>query len=333
MFLGVESWAQASLETQIQLIRKVGPYLSTDASSVETLDEMLRNADSRGRAKIRQRFKPTLDTLGIELRKISADGGVDALSEARAKGLLKIEAVNPGTAIDLIAQCMITASLHEEGKTNSETKALVDTFLGKLSDRLSSGREYLILDEEVANLTRAAIAARVLTPARGPAGRSAQAMIASGLMAKLPTFPDATVDEVLDIRSELAPALTQFRAAMVTLSKSFTDPAWETGFEDEVHDAWVESVNPALAAIDESVQENKSLLTRATDVTGAVRGMSPGLGIFGAGAVGHEPVTTVAGGAAAVAGAALQAFRKRSSDSREIKMQPFYFLYALNRGL
>ena len=120
------------------------------------------------------------------------------------------------------------------------------TFVQKLSKHLSSGREYLIFDEPIANLTEAAIREGLFSPAKGPAGHSAQAMTASALMGRLPTFPNATVDEVLDIRTELAPSLTQFRAAMVTISKTFKSTAWEAHFEDEVHDAWVESVLPAV---------------------------------------------------------------------------------------
>jgi hypothetical protein len=82
-------------------------------------------------------------------------------------------------------------------------------------------------------------------------------------MGRLPTFHDATFDELLDIRKELAPSLTQFRSAMVTISKTFTSAAWESDFEDEVHDTWVESVLPAVKVIDASVRGNQSLFALA----------------------------------------------------------------------
>lgn len=105
---------------------------------------------------------------------------------------------------------------------NPHTDRLVETFVDRLSSHLSSGHGYLLFDEPIASLTEAAVREGLFTPAEGPAGRSAQAMAASGLMGRLPTFPTAKVDEVLDIRDELAPSLARFRSAMVTISKNFT---------------------------------------------------------------------------------------------------------------
>jgi hypothetical protein len=243
--------------------------------------------------------------------------------------------VDPGTAADLIASCIISARLTEEGKPNDQTHTdqMVGTFLGKLSDHLSGGKEYLVLDEQIADLTRSAIEAGVFKPASGPAGRSAQTMTASGLMARLPTFPDATVDEILDIRAELTPALAQFRAAMVGLSKDFKEPAWATGFEDQVQDAWVESIHPAIEEIDESVQANKSLLAFASDLTGGVKGALPGLAILGAGTAGHDSGQQAVGAALTATGTLLEAVRGRRDTAQKIRMQPFYFMYSLNRVL
>jgi hypothetical protein len=230
---------------------------------------------------------------------------------------------------------VIKAKRLERGESPApqHTDRMVATFMTKLSEHLSSGREYLIFDEPIASLTKAAIEAGVFTPAQGPAGRSAQAMTASGLMGRLPTFPEATVDEVLDIRSDLAPALKQFRSAMVSLSKDFTSTSWEVGFEDEVHDAWVESVEPAVEAIDESVRSDNSLLAMAAGVTGGIKSTYPGLAIVGAGLAGHSTVTATTGAAVSVTGSLLQALRDHKSSAGNIRMQPFYFLYALDQAL
>jgi hypothetical protein len=210
---------------------------------------------------------------------------------------------------------------------------MVSAFLDKLSDHLSAGKEYLIFDERIADLTRSAIEAWVFKPASGPTGRSAQVMTASGLMARLPTFPDATVDEILDIRAELMPALVQFRAAMVGLSKDFKQSAWETGFEDQVQDAWVGSVHPAIEEIDESVRANKSLLMLASDLTGGLKGSLPGLAILGSGTAGHDGRQQAVGAALTATGTLLEAVRARRETVQQIRMQPFYFMYDLNRAL
>jgi hypothetical protein len=206
---------------------------------------------------------------------------------------------------------------------------VIETFVDKLRKHLSAGKDYLIFDEAIASLTEAAIREGLFSPAKGPAGRCAQAMAASGLIGRLPTFPDATVDEVLDIRRELAPCLTQFRGAMVTISKNFASAAWESGFEDELQDAWVETVHPAIEAIEASVRDNHSLLSLSAGITGTAKAAWPGLAILAAGLLRHTDVLQALGGAGALAGAApiLQALRDRQDARDSIRMQPFCFLY------
>jgi hypothetical protein len=348
MFLRVEGLQRFSLREQIELMRRVAPILMPAEevpafqSGIEKVDDFLRSTARGGsagqpllRAGLLQKFAPVQRMLSEAVQEITNDAGIDQLARARAKGLLQIESADPGDAMDLLVSCILSAKLAESGERNedSHTDRIVETFVDKLSKHLSSGREYLIFDEPIANLTEAAIREGLFTPAKGPAGRCAQAMTASGLMGRLPTFPTATVDEVIDIRSELAPSLTQFRSAMVTVSKSFSSAPWETDFEDEVHDAWVESVLPAVESIDASVRDNSSLLTLATGITGAANTAYPGLAIVGTGLVGHVDAVAIAGGALAGIAPILQAIRDRKKADSEIRMQPFYFLYAADEAL
>ena len=306
------------------------------------MDEFLRTSARGGslgdrllRAGLLKQFEPIQRTLSEAVTALGNDAGIDQLARARAKGLVQIENADPGDAMDLLVGCILSAKLAETGEQveHPHTDRIIETFVEKLSRHLSSGREYLIFDEAIASFTEAAIREGVFTPAKGPAGRCAQAMTASALMGRLPTFPNATVDEVIDIRSELAPALTQFRSAMVTISNAFTSAAWEKDFEDEVHDAWVESVLPAVEAIDASVKDNTSLLSLATGIVGAGNTSYPGLAIVGAGLVGHVGAAAVAGGVLSGAAPLMQAIRDRKSAKQGIRMQPFYFLYAVEQHL
>ena len=348
MFLRVEGLQKFTTRQQIELMRRVAPILmpAEDVpalqSGIEEVDEFL-NSTARGgsagqqllRAGLLQKLAPIQRMLSEAVKEITDDAGINQLARARANGLLQIESADPGDAMDLLVSCIISAKLAETGERNedSHTDRIVETFVDKLSKHLSSGREYLVFDEPIANLTEAAIREGLFTPAKGPAGRCAQAMTASGLMGRLPTFPTATVDEVIDIRSELAPSLTQFRSAMVTISKSFSSAPWETDFEDEIHDAWVESVLPAVESIDVSVRDNSSLLTLATGITGAANTAYPGLAVVGTGLVGHVDAVAIAGGALAAVAPILQAIRDRKKADSEIRMQPFYFLYAADDAL
>lgn len=348
MFLRVEGLQRFSPRQQIELIRRVGPIITDPVefaaleSGLDQVAEFLRTSARGGslgdrllRAGLLQQFEPITKQLGDAVTELADQFGVDQLAKARAKGLVQIENADPGDAMDLLVSCITSAKLAETGQRleDPHTDRIVVDFVEKLSRHLSSGREYLIFDEPIANLTEAAIREGLFTPAKGPAGRSAQAMMASALMGRLPTFPTATVDEILDIRSELAPSLTQFRSAMVTISKTFTSQSWESSFEDEVHDAWVETVAPAVEAIEASIRDNASLLSRASGLVGFLQPNWPSLMMLGAGTIGHEPVAQVLGAAGQLVPPLLQALRDRHAAASDIRTQPFYFLYAVDQSL
>lgn len=348
MLLRVEGLQQFSPRQQIELMRRVAPILMP-ADQIRAFEQGLEQLDDFVRTSVRggsfgdqllcagllQQFGAIQRMLSDAVQELADKAGMDQLATARAKGLLQIENADPGDAMDLLVACILSAKRAETGERqdDSSTNRIVETFVEKLSRHLSSGREYLIFDEPVANLTEAAIREGLFHPAMGPAGRCAQAMAASALMGRLPTFPDATVDEVLDIRKEMAPSLTQFRSAMVTISKTFTSSAWESAFEDEVHDAWVETVLPAVEAIDGSVRDNNSLLRLAAGMSGAANTALPGLIIVAAGLHGHAGGAELFGGALSAGAPLLQALRARRDAGSAVRMQPFYFLYAVERSL
>jgi hypothetical protein len=348
MLLRFEGLQHFSLRQQIELMRRLGPTLLPPdevpdfEQTIDQIDKVLR-IPARGstlgeralRSAVLQRLESMQRLLPEAARDLKVRAGSDQLARARREGLVQIENADPGDEMDLFVSCIISAHMAQTGQRQDDpyTSRVVETFVDKLSRHLSSGREYLIFDEPVANLTEAAIREGLFSPARGPAGRSAQAMAASAFMGRLPTFPRATVDEVLDIRSELAPSLTQFRSAMVTISKDFTSPAWESDFEEELHDAWVETVRPAVEAIEASVRDNRSLATFAAGLAGAANTAWPGLAIVAAGLLGHVGTVQALGGALSGAVPFLQALRDHSTACRDIRMQPFYFLYAIQQSI
>jgi len=349
MFLQIEGLKHFSPRQELELARRVAPILMPPEEvpaferGIGAVDEFLRTT-ARGsgtlgqqllRAGLLQKFAPIQRKLSEAVREIGDEAGIDQLGLARAKGLLEIESADPGDEMDLLVSCIRFAKLAETGEPNEDTYIgrIVETFIDKLSKHLSSGREYLIFDQPIANLTEAAIRTGLFSPAKGPTGRSAQAMTASALMGQLPTFPSATVDEVIDIRRELAASLTQFRSAMVTIAKTFTSAPWESDFEDEVHDAWVETVLPALEVVDGSVRDNKSLLSLAVGMAGAAKTALPGLVIVAAGLHGHAGGVEMFGGVTSVTAPLLQALRNRRDGNSAIRMQPFYFLYDVEQSL
>jgi hypothetical protein len=349
MLLRAEGLQRFNPRQVVELMRRVAPVLDPDQGptferGVPEIERLLRppvRGDVLGDQFLRTAFleglAPYQRMLSEAVEGITTQAGIDQLARARREGLVQIENADPGDEIDLLASCLISAKLHQSGQRqeNPHTHRLIATFVDRLSKYLSSGKPYLIFDRSIAELTEAAIREGIFTPAKGPTGRCAQAMTASGLMGRLPTFPTATVDEVLDIRSSLAPSLTKFRGAMVTISKTFTSAPWESDFEDEVHDAWVETVHPAIEDIEASVRDNRSLLNISAGLTGTTVAVWSGLVVAAAGLFGHGDVLQALGGAGALAVAAplLEVLRSRKDANRAIRMQPFYFLYQAEEAL
>jgi hypothetical protein len=346
IFLGVEGLEGMSPRQQIDLMRKTAPLILSDDEAVvleEQLPQIEATLRSHGgsigdrlqREAVRRLLAPISRKLSEGVRELAGGAGIDQLERARDVGLLEIESADAGSGLDFIVSLLRSATLAQSGQRNDDglTDRIAESFLDRLSRHLSSGREYLIFDEPIARLVDAAIREGLFRPAKGPAGKCAQAMSASGFMGRLPTFPNATVDEIVDIRSELAPALTQFRSKMVTVSKAFSSGPWETDFEDEVHDAWVEEVNPALENIDASVRDNASLLSVSAGLGGAASSAYPGLAIAAAGLAGHLGAVTLVGGALAGVTPLLKALHSQKIGKHEVRMQPFYFLYSLDQAL
>ncbi len=346
MVATVEEIAAWSLEEQLRLIKIVAPYLS-DGPSLGTLESTLdqleqglkRNRRAPGfrliRSQLADMLKPQFAQITETISGVLTEAGVSELALARERHLVEIDRTDPGDTVEFLASCVISAKLSESGnkQENPQTTQIIQSFVKKLYRHLESGIDYLIFDEAIAGLVEAAVREGVFQPAVGPQGRSAQAMTAASFIARLPTFPEAKVDELLDIREELRAPVTRFRSAMVAMAHSFTSESWESDFNDQLHDAWVETVQPAILDIEQAVQQNRSLTTRAAGVTGALNASYPGLSIVAAGLLGHVSQATIAGGVISVAAPILQALTKQRASESEIRSRPFYFLYGLDRAL
>jgi hypothetical protein len=88
------------------------------------------------RAALRQKLAPAQRALSEAVREITDDAAIDRLAGARTKGLLQIENVDPGDAMDLLVSCILSAKLARSGEANedSHTDRIVETFVEKLSE-------------------------------------------------------------------------------------------------------------------------------------------------------------------------------------------------------
>lgn len=206
------------------------------------------------------------------------------------------------------------------------TADLFEAYLEALWTLLRDPRYFPLFDDRIADLVDAAVREGTLKPTSHMRSRGRQAGVATGFLARLPTFPLATMDEVVDIRAELDRPLVRFRAEMVNVAGNLGVDAFDPAFDQAAEEAWISKVRPALLELEELVEE-KHLLTQfgaklpGGGLVGAAGGLVTGI-ITDAPLIG----VGVAAGAAVITAAATVG-GERAKLEREIRQRPYYLLH------
>ena len=179
-----------------------------------------------------------------------------------------------------------TASLGEMARIwRSDLVSPISVYVHDPLDMSKSGTE-LTLDNEqrfVASVSRAIAsgltfplvdgrAAKLLTSQRSKVNSSrtsdsetalehgtAAVYLAQHLFERLPYFDNAPVDELLDIRSELARPLVRFRAHLMRAAASISGVPWEQGVANECERIVLMELAPAVAELEDEVKSRSFL--------------------------------------------------------------------------
>lgn len=202
----------------------------------------------------------------------------------------------------------------------------VDSYMSALWSVLKDGRCYPLLDAGIAKIVDAAIREGMFDAPKEARLRGRRAGAASEFLARLPTFPRATMDEIVDVRSELAAPLNRFRSEMVRVSRDLDVDAYDPGFEDAAEQAWIERVRPALLELEEMVEER--CLRQQFGAQLPTSGVVGAVGGLVAGVITQAPLpgsAVAAGTAAAIAGASIM--RDRARLDRDMRKRPYFLLH------
>lgn len=255
--------------------------------------------------EFREQQMPRIQQQLIEVAdKQLSDAGFDQLSSAFRADLLRVDGFDV-TVTDF------------EG-----------AYMDELQRLLTDKSIYPVFDESMGSLVRSAIAEGRIDPGRFGPTRSANASLSERFLAQLPTFPAASVDEVVGIRDDLRGPLARFRSELTTIVTDLSTNAWDEDFGDFAQQAWVQRAAPAIREIEELAQERKLLVTygpEAIGATGAIAGLYAG--------VSTGSLTAGIGMAATGGVAALAGQRKRQSVNKVIRANPYFFLYDTNDRL
>jgi len=205
-------------------------------------------------------------------------------------------------------------------------------YIDALWSVLGDAQYYPLLDKGIGDLVHAAVREGAFDPSSVGRSRGRQVGAAHEFIARLPTFPAAGMDEIVDVREELRGPLTVFRSEMVRVARDMKHEAFDPSFLAEAEEAWVERVAPALDELHELVEEKRlrrlfGQQATSAGLVGAAGGLVTGIAtqdaLFGAAA------TTLAAATTTVS-SALSLQRKLV---REIGRRPYFFLYRTEHAL
>jgi hypothetical protein len=127
-------------------------------------------------------------------------------------------------------------------------------FFDKMRKSLNSS--YPLFDEASNDLMNAALNSNIVNLSDIEKRKIAHAGLADNYIQKLPSFEEASVDEIIDIKKELQPYVVRFRGKMLGFSSQINSMPWDKNFAPECQMLFDKDVAPAILEIEEKTKEN-----------------------------------------------------------------------------
>lgn len=259
---------------------------------------------------------PFIESFQPQVEQLLRQSGFDRLRKAIDKGILTI------------------VDLDGTGVTDVDRRdPMVNAFIARIQEVLQADNEYPLFDSFGNDLVRQGIAEGFFTPVPMARRLGRDAAMAQGLFDRLPNFPLASTDEILDIREKLQRPLSKFRSGVRELTTSLEVGPESDAFGGEIEDAWNLKVAPALDEIEEAVNADSTLRDLARRYIDEPTGLGSAVSaatLASSLAVAAGPVVDLPSAAAlavTTSVAAMRAYRTQSQALREVTETQFYFLY------
>lgn len=275
--------------------------------------------------------------------KIIQDSKLLELKNALDSGALELHTFENANTDQAVANFMIESittavnnSSSADKKKNAQDNKIIMEFADQVFRSVSNNSTHPLFDEGTASLVQARAGMTNFSLPKFGVDRGKQAGLIKNLFEYLPTFEDATVDEILDIRKELDKSLTRFRSAVINFSEDIESAVWDKDFQPEVDKIYHRDIEPAMLEIDEQVKSNKFLTTLIKKVaekpavlpTGSLLSMA--ISQFSS-----LPKELAASLGVGVASASLiyEAYEEWKKKKQDTEKNLLYFYYGVNKRL
>jgi hypothetical protein len=277
---------------------------------------------------IRPRLRHTLRQMGSsrevrtihESLRVELEGVIEDLLGESAKGL--------NSALD--------SGVVELQFFDVKSKKVAEEYLGVVADAVVSGATYPLLDRPTGDLISSAIAEGKVVPLGASVDRAKQVGLPSSLFARLPLFDKASIDEVVDIRSELDSSLTRFRSSMIIFSQEIESAPWSRDFPLEAERIYYKYVEPAILEIEEAYKSSSLLLALITKPIETPDIWLAGLALLLDAQLGGGSLPDLLGKTLMVGGvtsSAIKAVKEWRERNEEVRKNQLYFYYKVGESL
>jgi hypothetical protein len=305
--------------------------LRTGVNQLETLQSLSR-AQRRGQLGPQgaRELSDTLARILAELSQFSDDfaqtahelfitAGAPELAEAADAGLLTLSQ----TAFDLSAS----------------SDDMIAQYTNTLGGLLTDPSAHLMFDARMAGIASAMIDEGLAEPHPLTMDHSTRAITGTGLIARLPAFPDSQMADLLRTRAELAEPLLGYRGAVRRLATAVQSSPIDPAHAVELDDIWRDLVVPELAQLRAEMSTTRIVASAAvamgTDAKTLISGVIGPVVAMGMATVSDLSTLAAVGvGATPVAaGAASHALKEAMAARRQTRGHDLYYLLELERRL
>jgi hypothetical protein len=135
-----------------------------------------------------------------------------------------------------------------------------------LGDVLSRNHSYPLFDETTSWLVGDLITKGHLDPSSTDLSRALRTATGAGMILRLPAFPDAPLDDLLEARADLHGHLHSYRKGIAELSEQLQDRQFTPSFSRELDDLYREKVGPAVSELYDAMRLTSVVERTATEL-------------------------------------------------------------------
>ncbi|MBS4194668.1 hypothetical protein [Lederbergia citri] len=210
----------------------------------------------------------------------------------------------------------------------------IEAYFESLKDTLSQSNNYPLLDDKITEIVKIGIKEGKIDIAKGTRERIKHSTLSLTMLEQLPSFERASINEIIDIRSELDKYLIRFRSAIVKYTDLIESDIDDDDLFYEIDKLILREINPIIQEIDEQCKGNGYLRELAYRLINSKWVQGASVGIMLGNILDVFTVTTNTISAAIPAGVqAVNHHREWKEKQSDIEKNNLFFYYQAGKEL